>query len=172
MKLFKIFILLLAAVILSGCIPGEDKAIMQAVRNYNNSLPLALESQDNKVLEHVATEKEMGRVMIFISQMKKEKKIVQSSLQYLEFGRVKLKKQNIAKADPKYNKAGSISDKKVLPQATMKTIETWSFSYLDMNTRKPVNRQQKVKYAATYQLVKKDGKWLVDELEFKESLVK
>ncbi|MDA8234784.1 MAG: hypothetical protein M0Z31_08320 [Clostridia bacterium] len=167
MRFYRLSILILLSILLTGCGPsGEEKNIQTVIRKYNNNLPIALESQNTTILEGLATEKELGRVLIFTSVMKKENKIVQAKMEKLEFVDI-----NIEKVVEKGTKPRNPLDIGGLPKAKAKTKEVWSFQYLDVNTKKPLDKVQKLKYDATFTLVKQNDQWLVHSIEFKEELV-
>lgn len=168
MRLQKLITLFVVLLLLTGCglIDGEEKNIQTLIRNYNKNLPIALESQNTTILEGLATEKELGRVLIFTSVMKAENKIVQAKLENLQFVDI-----NIEETGDKSTKPRNPLDISGLPKAKAKTKEVWSFQYLDINSRKPVHKVQKVKYNATYTLVKQNDQWLVHSINFDEELV-
>jgi hypothetical protein len=52
--------------------------------------------------------------------------------------------------------------------ATAQTLEVWTVTFYDVQTHKKVDAKGPDVWDETYHLVKKDGKWMIEKLEFKQ----
>ncbi len=173
--------LIMSLLMLSGCTkasqPTSDEALIQeTIKQYNNTLQLALKS-DAKILKDVATEREIGRVDIFINQMAEEHKLVDAQLKKLKITALK----NLTKSDwqaliERYDQEHQM-DLRVPAAGALKlyesgvqvnTEELWSYQYLDLVSKQSINKPEKLGYDVTYIVVKEDNKWKITEVTFKE----
>jgi len=162
MRLVKLVFTIVFTLIITGCAGSEKAELRKTIQNYNTNLTMALKGMNPDLLKEVATERERGAVEIFIVQLADENRIMDSrliSINFKEFSINKEQKEQTEKENP-------------VQTATVKTEELWSFRYLDVKTRNPVEGPKKIRYDAVYTLEKHDGKWLVADIKFQEQLLK
>lgn len=163
-----------------GCFSSNSKArtgdsvYKNVVINYNDLLPKALKSE-SKVLKEVATEREQGRVQVFISEMLNENKVVDARLEDMKFTSVKIltpkewqdlmrRYQEEHEKDKRVVGAGEL--KKFNSAVLVKTEETWKYQYIDVKTRKTINKPDLINYSVSYYLVNEDDTWKIIGMDF------
>jgi len=172
-RVFAYLFLIFTVFTYSGCALSDISQIKKAVHRYDTSLVQALAQGDADVLKECASEKQIGRVFVFIDELLKNNRLVQAELIKLSItdaskvtaGEVaKLYKQRKERLEKRglYVISEEVSN---LPHAVVKTEETWRYSYINSKTSKLVGDPQTVSYEIYYFLVLKDGKWLVDNLD-------
>lgn len=119
---------------------------MKAVKEYDQALSRALESSSIEPLASYATQVELRRVQAYIFFNYSEGKFMKSDLKKIKFTKVK------------------VSGKK----AEVNAEEEWTYQYLDLRTKRPLENLEKVKYRAKYKLSKTNGRWVVSKVEAKE----
>lgn len=155
----------------------QDKVIT-AIKEYNDLLPQAY-ADSTDVLRTVATDREQGRLDIFITQLLDQQKRLQVSLSNIEFGGVKLQApktkddgggKNMG-SDYKHRKSVQNIDVDKLPQAVVSAREIWKFRYLEPDTQRPLDKWREIRYQTTYTLVKVEGDWFINDLKFTEQVL-
>lgn len=170
---------ILAAVFLPLGGTDEDK-MKNTIKDYNKNLIIALQS-DSKIMKEVATEREQGRIDIFISQMADERKIIDARLIKLNIKSVKIlssgewqgilnKYRQEHRQDLRVPAEGALKMYKT--GALAQTDEVWSYQYLDAKTREKINKPNLLGYEVTYTLVKENDKWKVADVIFKEKEIR
>ncbi|ADG82285.1 hypothetical protein TherJR_1428 [Thermincola potens JR] len=158
----------------------EEKALQDAVNNYNRTLKVVLRTGDVSLLNNVALENEVRRMELFLTYMNEEKKVLSAELDSIKFISAKVDNdQGKAVADESPNK-GNEQAKQAAPAknqpakeptAQVKTEEIWTYEYLHPETGAKIEGPFLIKYHTTYKLIKRD-KWKVYEVSFKEQVLK
>jgi hypothetical protein len=142
-----ISLIILISFTLLSC-SNESVEIKNTVTAYNKILPEALAKPDEHIMEYFTSNNELSRIGAYILFLKTQKKIMVSDLKELEFI------ETIVSEDRK--------------TATLKTVEQWTFYYVDYKTREPVTEEEAIKYENTYTVVKEKDHWVVDKIDIKE----
>ncbi|PKM80994.1 MAG: hypothetical protein CVU89_11655 [Firmicutes bacterium HGW-Firmicutes-14] len=151
MRLTGMVLMISLSLLFTGCTANVEKELEETISNYNTNLIMALKGMKPELLKGVATDKEMGAVEIFIIEMADENITVDSTLTEIKFKEFHVPTPGTA---------------------VVKAEEFWSFRHLDINTRKPLEESRNIHYETTYTLIKENGRWLVDNIEFIEEIVK
>lgn len=125
----------------------EREAAKEAVERYNKILVQAYNRPNPDLMEKITTEEELKRVALYIMFNLTNNRVLKAHLDELKFDEVKIEKKRWAK---------------------VKTIENWSYKYLDFKTKKIVVPVKKARYKVTYTLEKRKGRWLVSSLSQRE----
>jgi len=168
-------VLLFALLTISGCTQSDQDKIKQTVRLYNEKLPMALKSS-SEVLKEVATDREQGRVEIYITQMADENSVVEAELVQLTVKNISVRPLNNKEAEKHRVFPVTKQDEKTKSPFTtydplegkLEAQEVWLYRYLDLKTGKPKGPKQKLGYKTTYILARNDGKWYVADIDFRE----
>lgn len=164
----------------AGCFSSGSKAhtgesvYQNTVINYNELLPKALKS-DSSVLKEVATDREQGRVQVFISELLNENKVLDARLEDMKFTSFQIltpkewqeiivRYQGEHEKDNRVVGAGGL--KNFTTAVLVKTEETWKYRYLDIKTSKTINKPELIKYSVSYYLVKVDDTWKITGMDF------
>ncbi len=143
----KIAIIFFTSFALLSC-SNESIEIKNTVTAYNKILPEALAKPDEHIMEYFTSNNELSRIGAYILFLKTQKKIMVSDLKELEFI------ETIVSKDRK--------------TATLKTVEQWTFHYVDYKTREPVTEEEAIRYENRYTMVKEKDHWVVDRIDIKE----
>jgi len=143
-----LFVCVLAfAIIFSGCAsnepPDQQSELKTIIAKYNNAIVEAYKNQNFEYLTQVATEEELNKIGIIINSYRQSDQIMEAEIRKIDFREVKID-----------------GDK-----AVVKTSEDWSYRWLNYKTGQEVEPPQDIHYELLYQVIKKDGKWLVDAVE-------
>ncbi|AVX21379.1 hypothetical protein SAMN02745885_00645 [Carboxydocella sporoproducens DSM 16521] len=143
----KIGLMLLIVLILSGCSRGE-KAYLETVKDYNETLAIALLRPQPELMTRIATAKEQSRILTYILYWQQKKKVIENQL-------LELKLEKTEKSQD---------------MVVVFTSEKWRYRHLDTVTRKAVDDWRQGEYRVKYYLtpVKGDKRWLVDRVEILE----
>ncbi|HEX8231015.1 MAG TPA: hypothetical protein VF826_17130 [Chloroflexia bacterium] len=82
---------------------------------------------------------------------------------------IEMLKQNNMYAVPVMERLDFVDVKVNGDRATVRTIETWSVTFYNRDTRDVVKKNGPDTLHETYHMVKQNGKWMVNELEIEES---
>lgn len=179
MKRLVLILPVIIIIMITGCSKTEESAIRETVKNYNKSLVIALKT-DAETLKETATQRERGRVQIFITQMADENKTVDTQLKKLGFQSVRiLADREWAEVISQYREEnhnrripGEESIKTYKSGALAVTEELWSYQYLDYKTREKIGKSKLLGYSVAYFLVKEDKKWKIADVKFEEKEIK
>jgi hypothetical protein len=180
-KKYLVTFLIIIFFVTSGCARTDEKQIKDVVLHYNNTLILALKS-DPEILKEVAVERERGRIQIYMAQMAKENKIINSQLKSIKFKSTKILNdkewQEIInqyaqkhKQDARVPDEGSLTEFKS-GHALVKTEELWSYQYNNARSGKRIGKPESLGYNVTYIIVMEDNRWKVADVLFEEEQVK
>lgn len=122
-----------------------DPEIESAVKGYCESLIPTYNTLDTKHLQGYATEKETSRISMIILQFTGEKKFMESEMKEFKVVNVKLKDSS---------------------NADVETFEKWRYRHLKKDTKEVIKPWIDAEYKLRYNLIKQDGKWLVEKTEF------
>lgn len=130
-----------------GCAPsevtGDEEAVRQAVADYNSALVRAYEQLDMNELGAVATKAQAERDFTLMAALGEARLQMFARQTGLEFGEVTF----------------SESDR-----ATVVTTEMWDYDHISLDTSETVRSERDVEHSLRYELVRTEGRWLVDEV--------
>lgn len=180
MKRLVLILPVIIIIMITGCSKTEESAIRETVKNYNKSLVIALRT-DAETLKETATQRERGRVQIFITQMADENKTVDAHLRKLSFQSVRiLADREWAEVISQYREENS-HNRRIPGEESIKTYssgalavteELWSYQYLDYKTREEIGNSKLLGYRVSYFLVMEDNKWKIADIKFEEKEMK
>lgn len=133
---------------LTACTRGEVE-LKNTVSAYTQMLAEALAQPDADKMKFFASASEIIRIDSYILLMLKDKKVLKSALQQLDFHGVTI-------------------DKKTMT-ATVTTHEEWSFYYVDEKSRQPISKEERIAYNNVYHLISEQGHWVVDKIDMNET---
>lgn len=131
---------------LGACAKPEEQldsqtiAIRQAVTDYNVALVRAFATLDLGELESVATTEQVTEETYTLMQLQSDNAVMDAELVSVEFGDV------IVYAED---------------DVSITTHETWSYDFISLETSETIRSERSVKYDLRYDLVLRDGRWLV-----------
>ncbi|HEX3031672.1 MAG TPA: hypothetical protein VHS59_05440 [Bacillota bacterium] len=170
------FLLLPLAV---GCGVNEDDQLNSVLRQYNSNLSLAYQDSTD-ILRKVVTDREQGRLDIFKAQLVAQGKSIQVKQETMKIKGISYEPA-AKQAEPGDQFVGKeylkrtqpqVIDVTKLPSAIVTSEEVWWYRHLDVNSLKPLGQWQKIKYHTSYQLVKIEDHWFINDLKFTEQVVK
>ncbi len=115
---------------------------------YNKMIAEALSKPDFRVMEYFTSTRELLRIEAYITYLKKDRKLMVSDLKKIEFAETDVSKGR--------------------DKAAVKTLEDWTFYYIDEKTRQPITKEENISYENTYHMIKEGGHWVVDKIDIKE----
>lgn len=139
------FILLQLLVICLGCTSGEvaqKEYLKRLIAQYNNAVVVAYSDQDFELLKGVASDEEFRKIYVIVAGFLQGNRIMEADIKRIDYKEIKIE-----------------GDK-----ATVKTSEDWSYRWVNYRARQEVEPLKEIHYEMLYYLIKKDGKWLVDEV--------
>ncbi len=145
MKRVSIVALIVLPFLLLSC-SGKKQEIRNLVTTYNRVLVDAHLRPKPHLMDNFTSEKEFMKIDTYISYLYKTNRVLKSDLKSIDFESIKVEGQ----------------------KATVVTKERWVYIYLDPVNRNPVSQEYDVLYANKYSLLKKKGRWVVDDLESRE----
>ena len=139
---------LLATVLLAGLgacanpeqLDPQTVAIRQAVVDYNDALVRAFATLDLGELESVATTEQVTEETFTMMQLQSENALMNATLVSVEYGDVVVYAED---------------------DVSITTHETWDYDYVSLETSETIRSERGAKYDLRYDLVLKDGVWLV-----------
>jgi hypothetical protein len=158
----KIIICLFLPLIFFGCAYQTEKELKTAVNDYNRTLIAVLSSGSIDLLNSVATDKEVRRMHLFLSNLNEENKIITADLLSMMFKSVEIK--------PPFKP--EVKSTQEFQEAYVKTEEIWTYKYLNLSTKNVIEGPYKIKYNTRYHVVKLDDKWVVNDVYFQENILK
>ena len=175
MRLYLILVIffLIAA---SGCAKSPENKAREAISNYNRNLVIALKS-DAKILKEVATERQQGRVDIYIKQLADDNKKLDAEIKTLDFNIVKeLDEKEWKDVISDLGRSHRLDDRVPGHGALnmykrgilVETNEIWSYDYLDIKKQKKSGESYLIEYSVKYLVVKENNKWKVADVKFTE----
>jgi len=138
----------LALLTATGCVdsPAEAQspaAVEAAVRDYNAALVRGFETFDMNELNRVATEAQAEREYFLMAALGEGGIQMRASLVSIEFGNVAFPEEG---------------------RAQVTTTETWDYQHVSIDTSETVRTEAGVVYRLQYDLVQRNGNWLVDQV--------
>lgn len=141
------FLLLFVLALAYSCAePSENndkEALKKTVARYNSAIAEASRAQSIEVLIGIATERRIRKVETFIVAYYDAGFFMDSSLRRMDFTELKVEEKN----------------------ATVITREDWTYLWKSIGTSEPIGSEEKITYHMNYTLLKKDGRWLINEAE-------
>lgn len=133
---------------LTACTRGEVE-LKNTVSAYTQMLAESLAKPDSGKMGFFASPEEINRIDSYILLMLKEKKVLISNLQKLDFR--------------------SVDRDKEKKTAAVTTYEEWTFHYVDEKSRKPISKEERIAYNNVYHLITDKGRWVVDRIDMNET---
>ena len=133
---------------LTACTRGEVE-LKNTVSAYTQMLAEALAKPDAEKMKFFASSSEIIRIDSYILLMLKDKKVLKSTLQQLDFHGVTIDKKKMV--------------------ATVTTHEEWTFYYVDEKSRQPISKEERIAYNNVYHLISEQGHWVVDKVDMNET---
>lgn len=136
---------------LSGCqwfkkVNPEQKKVAEAVYLYNDTLIEAYSKENPYLLQGIATEEEVNRVLKHLVFITAGGEQMAYELKRLDFKKFGIKETS----------------------ATVNTEEVWRYRVIDKKTGKQKGKPKTLEYKVTYKLIKQKGKWFVANIEARE----
>ena len=138
-----------AALAVSGCsdapVAEEEnvRAIETAVRVYDDALVRAFAGLDMNELSAAATQAQADKEFALMAALGEGRMRMLATLLSLEFG------------EATFPEEGS---------ANITTTEVWDYDHVSLDTSETVRVERDVVYRLQYELILKDGRWLVDSV--------
>ncbi|MBN1153081.1 MAG: hypothetical protein JXA58_07715 [Dehalococcoidia bacterium] len=120
---------------------GNDALIGSAVLAYNDALIHGFANLDMNELNRTATEEQAQREFYLMAALGESRVRMLSTLVEIEFGEVVVPAQD---------------------RAAVTTTEVWDYDHVSLDTSETVRSERGVVYHLEYELVLRDGRWLVD----------
>ncbi|GAM10211.1 hypothetical protein OR1_02499 [Geobacter sp. OR-1] len=133
---------------LTGCTRGEVE-LKNTVSAYIQMLTESLAKPDAAKMKFFASQAEIARIDSYILFMLKEKKVLNSTMQKLDFRGVEIDKDQT--------------------KATVTAYEEWTYHYVDEKSRQPISKEEAIAYNNVYHLIKDQGHWVVDKIDSNET---
>jgi hypothetical protein len=136
---------------ITGCHFGTDKdirAVKDTILRYNQLLAEGYAKMNMTPLREVATEEHALKVYYHMAALGEAKIRMESHLVGIEFLDIQFPKKDSAR---------------------VKTREKWNYTHVHINTKMPAQTVvQGLIYNLSYDLIKKDGRWLVSSVSVLE----
>jgi hypothetical protein len=144
-------IILIAIMSIVGCRSGTEKdtkMVKDTILRYNQLLAEGYAKMNMTPLQEVATLEHATKVYHHMAALGEAKIRMESQLVGIEFLDIQFPKKDIAK---------------------VKTREKWNYTHVNINTKMPAQTIVKgLTYNLSYDLIKKDGRWLVSSVSVLE----
>ena len=138
-------------IVINGCFFGtgkETKEVKDTILRYNQLLAEGYARMNMTPLQEVATLEQATKVYHHMAALGEAKIRMESKLAGIEFLDIQFPGENLAK---------------------VKTKEKWNYTHVNINTKMPAQSVvQGLIYNLSYELVKKNGKWLVSSVSVLE----
>ena len=121
---------------------GEKLEVKNFVRAYNNLITRAHLELNAGLMRSMTSDWQLKKIDSYIASNLKKGRIIKGDLIELNFKDVKVERD----------------------LATVITMERWLWSYVDPSTQKPVSEIFDELYGITYHLIKKQKRWVVDDI--------
>lgn len=141
--------LLAGLVLVYGCGSGAEADAEAVVREYAELLPSVYARSEPGLLAGAATEEEQNRVLMYMLYLKQKNESLETRLIDLEI------------AGSELLEGGT--------RATVETVEHWQYRSVNPETGEGLTGYTEAEYSSEYTLVLQDGKWLVSEVEVRET---
>jgi hypothetical protein len=146
-----VVIIVLTIMCISGCRVGTEKDIHEVkdtILRYNQLLSEGYAKMNMTPLKEVATEEHAVKVYHHMAALGEAKVRMESKLVNIEFTDIQFPKKDFAK---------------------VKTKEKWDYTHVNIGTKMPAQTVvQGLIYKLSYDLIKKDGRWLVSSISVLE----
>lgn len=126
-----------------GCTLARDRdvqAVQDTIARYNQLLAEGYAKMIMTPLREVATDEQAQKVYYHMAALGESRVRMESRLKKADFLEVKFPSRTAAVA---------------------KTRELWEYAHINIDTGKTVKTEKDVVYSLVYELVKKDGRWIV-----------
>lgn len=133
---------------LTACTRGEVE-LKNTVSAYTQMLAEALAKPDSGKMSFFASPDEINRIDSYIMLLRKDRKVIISTLQKLDFRGVDRDKEK--------------------KTAVVTTFEEWTFHYVDEKSRQPISKEERIAYNNVYHLISDAGHWMVDRIDMNET---
>lgn len=148
----KLLIIALVLLSLGGCAEAQNKKqIEEAVRQYTTLLADGYRHLNMNPLAQAATEERATKAFYHMAALGEARIKMDARLRAIKFLEIK---------------TGETLDGE--KQAQVRTEEKWDYTYVNIDTAKPVF-DNSVDYELTYTLIKKPDKWLVADIAVEKS---
>jgi hypothetical protein len=143
--LYSAVVLIAAYLVIFVFAKGEEQEVKNLIRTYNNVLFKAHLEMNSKLMSRLTSEKQLMKIDSYISYNLKNRRTIKGDLLKLDFMEMK------------------ISDS----SATVTTKESWSWYYIDPNTKEQLSDISEDTYGNTYELTRAKGHWVINGLDSK-----
>jgi hypothetical protein len=147
----KAILIIILIVSINGCLFGtgkETKEVKDTILRYNHLLAEGYAKMNMTPLQEVATPEHATKVYYHMAALGEAKIRMESKLINIEFLDIQFPKKDIAR---------------------VKTREKWNYTHVNINTKMPAQTVvQGLIYNLSYDLIKKDGRWLVSTISVLE----
>ena len=158
-KVFKmkktILVILLMVICICGCHVGTDKDTLQVkdtILRYNQLLAEGYARMNMTPLKEVTTDEHAQKVYHHMAALGEAKIRMESKLIDIEFSDIQFPKKDFTK---------------------VKTKEKWDYTHVNIGTKMPAQTVvQGLIYKLSYEIIKKNGKWLVSSVSVLEDVSK
>lgn len=138
--------ILIILVFAATCAASDDKPLIDALAEYNNSLAEAYRTSDVTPLTKVAGPEDLRKVFALIDINKQKGIYLDSRLQALEVQKV---------------------DRPSADTARVWTNEDWEYVYKSLKDNAPNQEMKREKYELVYFMTYRDGRWWVERVKWK-----
>lgn len=137
---------LLGLSLLVGCGPKADTnhPAVEGVRNYCTMLQMVYVKRDLNALQQVATEKELKRVFPTVQTLLASDNVMKTQVERFDV------------LDVRSTEGGK--------RVVVDTKEGWTFWWEERTTGTVTKEKKTENYHLRYELIQKDGRWLVDKV--------
>ena len=146
-----ILIILLTVIYVVGCRAGTEKdtrAVKDTILRYNQLLAEGYARMNMTPLREVATEEHAQKVYHHMAALGEAKIKMESQLIDIEFLDIQYPKKDLVR---------------------VKTKEKWNYTHINIGTKMPAQTVvQGLIYKLSYELVRKDGRWVVSSISVLE----
>lgn len=145
----KIRVAVLLLLAFAGCISGseeESNKIRETIKRYNQLLSESYMRADMALMEQVVSSNQASRLEHRLDALKMNRIRMEAELKKLEFIEVNF-----------------LSKKRDADKAVAKTHETWNVRHVDIKTGNTVKKIDGLIYVMSYELIRKDNEWIVDD---------
>lgn len=153
----KSFALLLALLAIAGCVPeskDESYKIKDTIKRYNQLLSESCFRADMALMEQIVTFNHAGRLDHRLEALKMNKIRMATELKKIEIFEVKF-----------------LGKKGDADKVAAKTREIWNVRHVDIKTGDTVKEIKGLEYVMSYDLLRKDKEWLIDNANIIEEKV-
>ena len=118
---------------------NEDKAIKNILLKYNYGIIKMAKTSETDFFKSFMKEEMVTKLMLWVKAWHDSNLVMLAKINDFKFGAIAYNEDNV----------------------TIRTLENWSYSYVDISTKKIVVEPTQIFYKMHYTLQKIDGNWLI-----------